>query len=153
LPATRERRTFAREATMEPFVQRVIDAYNDRTLEAFDSLLTDDVLLVRDEEKAHGRDEFKAVLARLRRAFPDIQYRISDVVSSGDKLALRWEARGTHRGEYLGVPPTSRSVSYGGITIYELRGGRIARVWVAADLLSLLRRLHEGRSSAPEARA
>lgn len=139
---------------MDPFVQRVVDAYNGRTLEAFDSLLTDDVVLVRDEEEVLGRDAFKAVVARLRRAFPDIQYRIRDVVSSGDKLVLRWDAEGTHVTEYLGVQGTQRRVSYSGITLYELRDGRIARAWVAADLLSLLRRLHEGRSAAArEARA
>jgi steroid delta-isomerase-like uncharacterized protein len=139
---------------MDPFVQRLIDAYNGRALDAFDSLLTHDVVLVRDEEKANGRDAFKAVVARLRRAFPDIQYRIRDVVSSGDRLALRWDAEGTHLSEYLGVPATGRRVSYGGITLYELRDGQIARAWVAADLLSLLRRLQEGRpAAAPEARA
>jgi steroid delta-isomerase-like uncharacterized protein len=138
---------------MDPFVQRLIDAYNGRTLDAFDSLLSDDVVLVRDEEKARGRDAFKAVLGRLRSAFPDMQYRIDDVVSSGDRIALRWESRGTHQGEYMGVPPTGKSVSYTGITLYELREGKIARVWVAADLLSLLRRLREGRTAAPEARA
>ncbi len=138
---------------MDPFVQRVVDAYNGRALEAFDSLLTEDVVLVRDEEKAHGRDEFKAVVARLRRAFPDIRYRIDDAVLSGDRMALRWEARGTHQGEYLGVRPSGRAISYTGITLYELRDGRIARVWVSADLLSLLRRLNGERSAAPEARA
>jgi steroid delta-isomerase-like uncharacterized protein len=139
---------------MDAFVQRVLDAYNGQTLDAFDSLLTDDVVLERDEEKAHGRDAFKAVVAQLRRAFPDMQYRIRDVVSSGDKVALRWENEGTHMSEYLGVQGTRRRVSYSGITLYELRDGRIARAWVAADLLSLLRRLHEGRSAAaPEARA
>jgi hypothetical protein len=44
-------------------------------------------------------------------------------------------------------------MSYGGITMYEVRDGRIVRVWVAADLLSLLRRLHEARTAAPEATA
>jgi steroid delta-isomerase-like uncharacterized protein len=137
---------------MDSFVQRVVDAYNSRTLEAFDSLLTDDVVLVRDEEKAHGRDEFKAVLARVKRAFPDLRYRIDDFVVSGDKMALRWEARGTHQGEYLGVQGSGRPISYTGITLYELRDGRIARVWVSADLLSLLRRLDVGRRAAVEAR-
>ncbi len=140
---------------MDPFVQRLIDAYNSRTPEAFDALLTDDVVLVRDEEKARGRDGFKAVLARLRRAFPDIQYKIEDVLLTGDRLALRWEARGTHQGEYLGVPATGRPMSYTGITMYELRDGKVSRAWVAADLLSLLRRLTEASQSkaAPEARA
>jgi steroid delta-isomerase-like uncharacterized protein len=134
---------------MSPYVKRLVDAYNSRTLEDFDSLLSDDVVLVRAGEKAHGRDEFKGVLQRLRRAFPDIQYRIDDVIESGDRLALRWEAKGTHRGEYLGVPATGRDASYSGVTIYELRDGKIARVWVAADLLSLLRSLSEGRGASP----
>jgi steroid delta-isomerase-like uncharacterized protein len=140
---------------MDAFVQRLIDAYNSKALDSFDALLTDDVVLIRDEEKAHGRAEFKAVLTRLRRAFPDIQYRIDDVVSAGDRLILRWEAQGTHQGEYLGVQGTGRPVSYTGITEYELRDGRIARIWVAADLLSLLKRLSGGRPLAaqPEARA
>jgi steroid delta-isomerase-like uncharacterized protein len=130
------------------FLQRLVDAYNQRKLDEFDELLADDVVLVRDEEKARGREEFKAVLARLQRAFPDIQYRIDDAIVAGDKIVLRWEARGTHRGEYLGVAATGRPASYTGITMYELSGGRIARVWVAADLFSLLRRLREGRAGA-----
>jgi steroid delta-isomerase-like uncharacterized protein len=138
---------------MDPFVERVVDAYNSRTLEAFDTLLTDDVVLVRDEEKARGREEFKAVLGRVRRAFPDIRYRIDDVILSGDRMVLRWEARGTHQGEYLGVPASGRPISYTGITLYELRDGRIARVWVSADLLSLLRRLLGERKASAEARA
>jgi steroid delta-isomerase-like uncharacterized protein len=138
---------------MDPFVQRVIDTYNGPTLEGFDSLLTDDVVLVRGGDEVRGRDAFKAVLAHLRRAFPDLQYRISDVVSSADRMVLRWEGRGTHQGEYLGVQPTGRSISYDGITLYELRDGRIARAWVAANLLSLLRRMREGRPAASEARA
>jgi steroid delta-isomerase-like uncharacterized protein len=138
---------------MDAFVKRLVSAYNQRSLDEFDDLLTDDVVLVRDEEKAHGRDEFKAVLGRLQRAFPDIQYRIDDVIIAGDRIALRWEARGTHRGDYLGVPATGRPVTYTGVTIYELRDGRVARIWVAADLFSLLRRLRETRTGAtPEAR-
>jgi steroid delta-isomerase-like uncharacterized protein len=138
---------------MDPFVQRVIDAYNGRALEAFDTLLTDDVILVRDAEKAHGRDEFKAVLSRLFRAFPDLRYQIDDVVVSGDRMVLRWEGRGTHQGEYLGIQGTGRPITYRGITLYELRGGRIARAWVSADLLSLLRNLRGERRAAAEATA
>jgi steroid delta-isomerase-like uncharacterized protein len=136
-----------------PYVKRLVEAYNSHTLEDFDALLGDDVVLIRASEKAHGRVEFKAVLQRLRRAFPDIRYRIDDVIESGDRVVIRWEAEGTHRGEYLGVPATGRSMSYSGITIYELRHGKIACVWVAADLLSLLRSLTERRGTSPEARA
>jgi steroid delta-isomerase-like uncharacterized protein len=141
------------EMDKNAFARRLVDAYNKRTLDEFDALLTDDVVLIRDEEKAHGREEFKAVLARLQRAFPDIQYRVEDTIVSGDRIVLRWQARGTHRGEYLGVQPTGRPASYTGVTVYELRGDRIARIWVLADLLSLLRRLREVAAPREEPRA
>jgi len=137
-------------AIEKSFVQRLVDAYNRRRLDEFDALLTDDVVLERDEEKAHGREAFKAVLARLQRAFPDIAYRIDDTIVAGDKIVLRWHANGTHKGEYLGVAPTGRPMSYTGVTIYELRGDRVARIWVNADLLSLLRRMREERAGAPQ---
>jgi steroid delta-isomerase-like uncharacterized protein len=130
------------------FVRRIVEAYQSHTHEGLDALLTDDVVLVRDEEKAHGRAEFKAVLARLHQAFPDLKYSIEDVIEAGDKLVIRWQGRGTHQGEYLGAAPTGRQVSYSGITIYELRGERIARAWVTADLLTLLRRMREARAGA-----
>jgi steroid delta-isomerase-like uncharacterized protein len=133
---------------MNSFVQRIVDAYSSPTFEGLDALLTDDVVLLRASEKARGRDEYKGVLVRLRRAFPDIQYRVDDAIVTADRAVIRWEARGTHQGEYLGVPATGRPVSYSGITLLELRDGRIARAWVAADLFSLLRRLQEGRAAA-----
>jgi steroid delta-isomerase-like uncharacterized protein len=138
---------------LDPLVQRILDAFNSRSPDQLDALLTDDVVLLRAGEKAHGRDEFKAVLARVLRAFPDMQYRIEDALVAGDKIIMRWQARGTHRGEYLGVPATGRTIEYNGITIYEMRDGKIARAYVAADLLSLLRMMHEARAGiSPEAR-
>ena len=56
---------------LDPLVQRILDAFNSRSPDQLDPLLTDDVVLLRAGEKAHGRDEFKAVLARVLRAFPD----------------------------------------------------------------------------------
>jgi steroid delta-isomerase-like uncharacterized protein len=127
------------------FVERLVAAYNSSALDDFDALLTDDVVLVRDEEKTHGRAEFKALLGHLKRVFPDIDYHVEQTIVAGDTIVLRWTARGTHRAEYLSVPATGRAVSYTGITIYELRGDRVARIWVSADLLSLLKRLREGK--------
>ena len=127
--------------TTNPFIVRLVDAYNSTNLDDFNDVLADECVLVRDEEKARGREAIKGVLGRLRRAFPDIKYSIDDVVDAGNMLALRWEAVGTHRGEYLGVPASGRPISYTGITIYRLIDGRIDRIWVTADLLSLLKRM------------
>ena len=48
---------------------------------------------------------------------------------------------GTHQGEYLGLPPTGRSVTYNEIFIFRFEGGRIAETWGVVDLLAQLRQL------------
>jgi steroid delta-isomerase-like uncharacterized protein len=126
-----------------PFLRRVLDTYNSRRPEAFDALLTEDCALVRDGVEAGGREAVKRVLAQLYRAIPDLEYRIDDAVSSGEKTAIRWEGHGTHRGEYLGISPTGRAMSYGGITFFETRGDRIARIWVSTNLVERLRSVAE----------
>ena len=136
---------------IDGFVRKVIDIYNSHDVKRFDDLLADDCVLVRNGVEARGKEEVKRVLAKLYSAIPDIEYRIEDVVAAGDKLALRWSGRGTHRGEYMGVPPTGRQLSYDGITVYERRGDRLQRIWVSANLLGLTREL-TARKPQPEAR-
>jgi steroid delta-isomerase-like uncharacterized protein len=130
-------------AEADPVLRRVLDTYNSHRVEAFDALLTSDCVLVRDGAEARGRDAVKLVLAPLYRAIPDLEYRIDDAITSGDKTAIRWEGHGTLRGEYLGIRPTGTTVSYGGITFFELRGDRIARIWVSTNLAQQLRMVAE----------
>jgi steroid delta-isomerase-like uncharacterized protein len=124
-----------------PFLRKLLDVYNSRRPEEFDTLFTEDCVLVRNGVEARGRPAVKEVLAKLYRAFPDIEYEIEDAVVAGDKTAIRWRGHGTHRGEYVGIPPTGLDVDYDGMTMFEVRGDKIARLWVSADMLGLARRL------------
>jgi len=125
----------------DPFLRRVLDTYNSRRPDAFDGLLTEECTLVRDGVEVRGREAVKRVLAQLYRAIPDLEYRIDGAVSSGDKTAIRWEGRGTHRGEYSGISPTGSAMSYVGITLFETHGDRIAAIWVSTNLREQLRSL------------
>jgi steroid delta-isomerase-like uncharacterized protein len=88
-----------------------------------------------------GIGEMQAFLAGYRRAFPDAHSTVEDQVAERDKVVTRWRARGTHRGELAGIPPTGREFAFDGVTIERIEGGKIAEVWVARDELGLLRRL------------
>jgi steroid delta-isomerase-like uncharacterized protein len=130
---------------MNELVRKVVDAYNNHNVEDFDDILTEDCVIVRNGVQARGRDAVKSVVSRLFRALPDVHYEIDDIVMSGDKLALRWRGRGTSKGEYFGVPATGQELQSEGITLYELRDGRIAKIFVSANVI--------GRPTQPEAHA
>lgn len=79
--------------------------------------------------------------ADFRRGFPDVVSTIEDLIAEGDKVVARWSARATHRGEYVGVPPTGKEVEFAGISVYRIEGDRIAESWTVEDELGLMRQI------------
>src|SRR2546428_12922842 len=70
-------------------------------------------------------------------AFPALVETIDDLVAEGDHVVERMTLRGTHLGEFMGVPPTGKPVSWTAIAIYRLEEGRNAECWVEPNLLGL----------------
>jgi steroid delta-isomerase-like uncharacterized protein len=81
------------------------------------------------------------VFARLYRAFPDLHITVEDVIAEGDKVVERDTVTGTHQGEYMGLPPTGKSVAYSEIFIMRFVNGRIAEIWGVVDVFSLMKQL------------
>jgi predicted ester cyclase len=80
----------------------------------------------------------KQEAADFRRGFPDVVSTIEDLIAEADKVVARWRSRATHRGEYMGIPPTGKEVEFTGISVYRIEGGRIAESWNSEDQLGLL---------------
>src|SRR5216684_1727349 len=65
-----------------------------------------------------------------KKAFPDLQLSVLDMVAEGDKVAVLWTFQGTHTGSgYEGLPPTGTRVEVRGITIWRIVDGRIVGEW------------------------
>lgn len=90
---------------------------------------------------ATGAQALKQVWAALLRAYPDIHVAIEDLIAEGDKVVARNTVTGTHLGEYMGVPPTGRSVTYNEIFVVRLADDRIAEIWGVVDVLSQMKQL------------
>jgi steroid delta-isomerase-like uncharacterized protein len=89
----------------------------------------------------HGTDQNRQFISSIRTAFPDLHYAVDDQIAEGDKVVVRYRFRGTHLGEFQGMPPTRKPVSYSGILIYRVADGKIAEQWTEIDLLGFLRQL------------
>jgi steroid delta-isomerase-like uncharacterized protein len=74
-------------------------------------------------------------------AFPDLERTIEDMLVDGDKVVARWTARGTHSGEFQGIPPSGKVATSSGITIFRIADGRIVEEWAESDMLGLLQQV------------
>ena len=61
-----------------------------------------------------------------RQAFPDLRYTIDDLVVEGDHVAVCWTATGTQAGEYGTAAATGKPVTWTGMSLFELKDGKIA---------------------------
>jgi predicted ester cyclase len=83
----------------------------------------------------------KQEAADFRRGFPDVISTIEDLIAEGDKVVARWRSRATHRGDYMGTPPTDKEVEFTGISFYRIEGNKITESWTVEDELGLMRQI------------
>lgn len=77
----------------------------------------------------------------LHSAFPDIHFTIEDRFGIEDKLVVRWICHGTHKGEFMGIPPTGNEGSAKGVAIHRFHNGKIQESWIYWDALGFMQRL------------
>ena len=87
------------------------------------------------------REGVKQLTTMLRSAFPDFKATIDDIVAEGDKVVIRQTWSGTHKGEFMGIPPTGKSVSFGVIDIIRIAGGKFVEHWGQMDSMGMMQQL------------
>ena len=89
----------------------------------------------------NGREGFKTLTTMLRSAFPDFKGTIEDILAEGDKVVVRMTWSGTQKGEFMGIPATGKSVSFGVIDIIRIAGGKLVEHWGQMDSMRLMQQL------------
>ena len=77
----------------------------------------------------------------IREAFPDVGADIHFQLIDGDRVTTFKTYHGTHRGTFLGVPPTGRTVQFETVDVMRVQNGKITDHWGVANLLSLMRQI------------
>ena len=124
-------------------IRAAFEAFNAGDVAACMALTSPGLIINLAElpEPRHGLEVWREGFEMMRRAFPDLQAHIEDIVADGDKVALRLRFRGTHSGEFLGIPATGRAIEYVSHEFYRIAEGLIAEEWICSDLATLFRQI------------
>lgn len=96
-----------------------------------------------------GIEGARQFVIRLREAFPDLDAKVDDQVVEGDKIANLWRVRGTHQGDFGGIPATGRKMEISGITIFRVADVKIFESWGFADMMGMMKQLSVGLHPQP----
>ena len=89
----------------------------------------------------HGPEGVKGFVTTYLAAFPDGKITIDAQLAEGDLVATHWTGTGTQTGELMGIPPTGKQVTVPGITISQVKDGKVVEEWTNWGTLGLLQQL------------
>jgi len=125
-------------------VRRMVDAINDRDLDALDELVAADVRrhsAATPDVTVESLEQFKEFLRQDFAAVPDSRLEIERIFAGGDHVGLRVIYRGTQKGPLGPFPPSDRSFELPFLGIARIADGKIAELWAEWDNLAMLTQL------------
>ena len=123
--------------------QSVIDAWNSKDKSQIFSLYSAD--FVREDlgtNRQYDATSVGQMLDLYWSAFPDLHFTLEDEISGEQgKTVLVWKAKGTHKGPFMNIPATNRTIEFYGFSILHLKDGQIVKVLYSWDEASMLRQM------------
>ena len=131
------------KAVARRFFEEVV---SDGNLDVIDAICAPDYRLhaTLSGADAIDRDQLKDLVRSWRSSFGDGRIRIEDIVTEGDLVAARMLETGTHTGEFNGIQPSGKKVSYGSMTFLRILDGKILEHWGLLDMPTLLQQIGSG---------
>jgi steroid delta-isomerase-like uncharacterized protein len=118
------------------------EVWNKGRVDVIDEMMTADCIAHGlGDKQTVGPAAFKAFHAQFRGAFPDIKITVEDVVSQGDRAAVRLTIEATHGGDHLGVPASGKRVTTAAMSFVRCRNGQIAEGWNVVDMLGTMQQI------------
>lgn len=111
---------------------------NQRNMSLLRDLIADDFVGARGVKGAAG---FEEPVAALIHAFPDIQWKIEELIAEENKVLVRWTWTGTHLGPFQHFAASGKTISNEGMGIFELNDGEVTKLMVYTDRLGFLQSL------------
>jgi steroid delta-isomerase-like uncharacterized protein len=136
---TRETSPQANEAIVRRFYDEL---WNEWRLDLVDEIISDRIRFRSSlGSTVSGREEFTALVERVRGVFPDLRHQVDELIAVDDRVVTRVTYSGTHRGRLGDVEATGAHVVYVGAAFFRLSHGRIDEGWVVGDTQAVWRAL------------
>ena len=87
------------------------------------------------------READKGFIAMIHTGFPGIEFILEDQVAEGDKVFHRFTVRGTHNGDFMGIPATGRPAEITGMNINRFKEGKVVESWGIINTFGLMQQL------------
>jgi steroid delta-isomerase-like uncharacterized protein len=131
------------EEQNKELVKRTIEAWEKGDFETLEELWAPNFVFYYPSAstKPLSRESTIELGKMLRNAFPDVSFEVHDLLAVEDWVVFRFIQRGTHKGEYLGIPATGNRIESSGIYMSRIENGKVVEAREEFDMVGLMEQL------------
>ncbi len=131
------------EEQNKELARKMFEAWGKGDFETYKELLAPDYVyyLPSISTTPMSQEETIEIRKMLQKAFPDISWSIEELIATEDKVIIRFIERGTHEGEFMGIPATGNKYETSGISIRRIENGKVVEEREDFDMLGLYQQL------------
>jgi len=128
---------------MKALANTDLKVWNKGDLELYDKILSPKIIRheVDIKEDIIGIEANKENVTFNRTAFPDFKVTFNDLIIKGEKVVVRWIAKGTNTGPFGKLPPTGKKIKISGVTISHIVKKKVKEQWVFYNQAEVLTQL------------
>lgn len=116
--------------------------FDERNMDIINSeYFTEDVTVIIPGDNVVGIEGTKNYYGNYLTGFSDAEFIFVDLFGQGDKLVKHWNFKGTHDGDFFGIPPTGKTLNLSGTTLILMENGKIKQEQDFFDSLDMLTQL------------
>ena len=131
------------EGQNKAVVNRMWEAWNKGDFEAFKEVVAPEYVFYTPSRntKPMSREETIEMGKAIHKGFPDVDFSIEELIAGEDKVVSRYIMRGTHQGEWAGIPPTGKKIEISGIIVHRIENGKVVEDREEWDSLGTMQQL------------
>jgi len=122
-------------------IRRMIDELNNGNLAVLDEAMAENCIWLSAAGQEMNREGYKQFITILMNAFPDLKGTIVNIVAEGDEVAVRFILEGTNKGDFMGTPPTGKTIKVTEDYFNRFEGGKIVEYRNLVDSLAFYQQL------------
>ena len=127
--------------TNKAIVRRYREIHNNNEMNSLDEVLAPDFVphTFMPGMPWNGPESARQVHLLGKASFPDMSVTTEDLIAEGDKVVERWTQTQSHTGEsFMNIPPSGKSITLTGISIYRIANGKIVEHWANMDMFGMM---------------
>lgn len=130
------------EKNKQTLTESLFVAWNNHDVEQILAHYADEI--VRQDltcQNSYTKEQLRQTIIQYLAAFPDISFEVEKLVEEKQQLVICWKAMGHHKGKIHKIPATGKHIYFRGVSVLEIKNGKIAKVWYLWDEAGMLRQM------------